>query len=216
MRQQGERDDDHKGQQDPHGTEPSRPLGGNGKCDAGLGQVCSANGNFPGDVNRGADRQHDDHQGIRNRVLGDLRDVEKDLYGRDRVVVEHERRAELAKAPDEDDRAAREQSRPHARQCHRPENPPGRGAQVGGGLLHGGVQVGQSRGNVQKEYRVETQRLGNDDREELVSGQPVDRCVRWDQAQGPAERRQRPACSENLPQPDRTDKGRQNQRHQQQ
>ena len=85
---------------------------------------------------------------VGERIALDLIDAIEDLHGGDVGVVEHQRRAELGEAPDEDDGAASEESGPHEREGDAAEDRPSPRAKIGGGLLHRGIDVAERREHV--------------------------------------------------------------------
>jgi hypothetical protein len=165
--------------------------------------------------NRAADQHHDD-QRVRQRVARHLRQPMKNLHGRDGVKVEHQWRTKLGEAPDQNDRPAREQSRPHQWQRDSPENRATRCAKVRRRLFHRRIDVRQRGRDVQEEDRIERQRLDENDAEQSRVAEPVDRRVAVNESDFRRDRRQRSEPPENLPHPNRADERRQDQRHQQQ
>ncbi len=87
--------------------------------------------------------------------------------------------------------------------------------QVPGRLLHGRVDVGQGRLDVEQQDRVEVHRLDDDDACKAVLAEPVD-ARGGVEAEITDEGGERPEGAQDGPQTDRPDERREHQRHQQQ
>jgi len=151
-------------------------------------------------VEQHAGNQHYGHQGEGERAGADLLELVIDLHCGATRVVEHQRRAKLREAGDEDQRAARKQSRHHQWQRDAAEGSPSTAAKVGGSFLHGRIDVGQRGGDVEVEDRIERQRLQHNHAEDARLAEPVHRAET-------EQRIQRSIGSEDLQQADRADKG---------
>ena len=108
-----------------------------------------------------------------------------DLAGRAARVVQHEGGAELGEARDEDERPAGEEARHDEREGDAAEDRPAPAAEVGGGLLHRGVDVGERGADVEEDDRVERERLDEDDADVARLAEPVDRPAAEDGVERP-------------------------------
>ena len=138
---------------------------------------------LPSGVEQHGAREHDDHERVRERIVADVLQAVVNLHRHHPGVVKDQRHAEFGERPDEDDGGAGEQARVDQRQRDAPEAPQARAAEVGGGLLHGRIDVGQRRDGVQIDDRVEAECLDEHDAPELAGGKPVERPAGRPQAQ---------------------------------
>ena len=90
-----------------------------------------------------------------------------------------------------------------------------RAAEILGRFLHRRIEIGQRRGYVQVEDRIQAQRIERDDPPEAAVPQPVDGLLRPEDAELHEQRIECAVLAEDLPNPDRSHKGRQDHRHEQ-
>ena len=154
-------------------------------------------------------RQHDGHQGIRERARANVLEPVIDLHRGHPQIIEHERCAQLGERPYENNGAAREQAGQNERKGNAPKLVPTGSAQVGGGLLHGRVDVRHGSHGIQVEDRIEMQRLGHGHGPEPAHGQPVHGLGPGHQIHLHQDGVENPVLTQELPQPDRADKRRQ-------
>lgn len=131
---------------------------------------------FPGEVHRAGEEQHDHHERIRNRVALELHDPVEDLDRSHPVVAEHERGAELREAPDQHDAAAGQDAGFHEREGDAPEPLPPRCAEIPRRLVERRVEVAERGDQIQIEDRVQMQRFDEADRPEpAAAAEEIDR-----------------------------------------
>ena len=161
---------------------------------------------------RGAGEHHH-HEGKRERVAGDFLDAVENLHRRDAREIEDQRHAQLGKGEDEDDGAAGKKARHDQRQRDPPKPPEARAAEVFCRLLHRGIEIRERGGQVQKEDRIEVQRIERDHAPHPPGAEPVDGLARAEHTQFHEQRIERAVLAEHLPNADGSDERRQDHRH---
>ena len=165
-------------------------------------------------VERDRGEEHHGDEGEGRGVGADVLEAVENLDASDLRVVEDQRSAEFGERPDEDDRAAGEEAGLYQREGDFPETTEAGAAKILGGFLHRGVDVGEGGDGVEVDDRVERERLDDDDAPELVCGEPIEGPPGRAEVELDEEGVESAVLAENLFDPDRADKGRQNHRDQ--
>ena len=159
----------------------------------------------------GGGEQHGD-EGEGERVAANVFEAVKNLDAGDLRVVEDEGRAEFREGPDEDDGAAGEEAGHNERQRDFPKTAEAGAAEILGGFLHRGVNVGEGGDGVEVNDGVEREGLDDGDAPELVCRKPVDRGTGSEQAELAEQGIEGAVLSEHLFNADGADEGRQDHR----
>ena len=188
----------------------TRRTGGRGDMAAGRRIVAPAAERDLGKGEKnGRQEDHEDDQAVPHRVLVDVGEHVEDPDGDEVPVVEDERRAQVGERPDEDDDGPGEIAGEHEGPGDPAEEPEARGAEIAGGFLHVGVDVGHRGRDGHVKDRVEVEHL-QDDHGPESSAQPVDRLP--DHAGIEQEEVDRAEAGEHLLHPHGADEGRQDER----
>ena len=144
-----------------------RPFGGSGGGPPQR-QPCA-------EVEQRGDEEHQQHEGVGQRIGFEFGESVEDLYRGHPVEAEHQRGAEFGETPHQHQTASRQHPRPDQRQRDRQKASPATRAEVRRRLVEGGVEVAERGDEVEVEDRVEVERFDEADREEAsVAAEEID------------------------------------------
>ena len=160
----------------------------------------------------GADEHHGDER-VGERVAPNIFEAIKNLHRDDAWIVKNERHAKLGEGPDENDGAAGEEAGIDERQRDLEEAPETGATKVLGGFLHRRINVGEGGGGVEIDDGVERKGVDEGDAKKRTHRKPVVGPAFGAEMQVNEQGVERTILSEDLLDPDRADKWRQDHRN---